>query len=558
MARLFIDRIWEMVTRERQSQPSRSFWRSHSAYTSTAREVIDENTTVSYSAVWRGFELLGGVMARMPKALVREQDESNKSLVATHPVAKLLRRRVSPEQTSYKWFEQTTGLTMLWGQSFSEISRTNSRLELYPLHPSRMRMDRGADGRIVYEYTAEQGRKVTYSPDQIVHITMPGFDGYTGLGLMALAKHSIGLALALQKYGGALFGNNAIPGLVLEHPGPLGEEGMQNLRESVEARHRGADKAHTPLILEEGMKASNLAPPNDAAQFNESRGMQVLELARFMGVSPHLLFWLDRSTFSNIEHQGIEFVKYTVANWIGRFTSEMEAKLLPDEDRLQIEFDTSEIEKGDSETFSKVQERRLQNGIISFNEARRSLGLNTLGPDGDIRIVNSTMMLSDRLLDEPQEPPDTAPQGSQPDAGDQPDDQPPEDDTSTERARRACALVLREAMESLIGQECDRLERVLKKGAAAGDTAKRVQDFYEQFESRIAVAFTPAFGVWDEMTGADSDVGNLADDYAGTQCESVLRAIDAEQDPQGVIDEWRNSRADQVTAMYFGGSDDHQ
>lgn len=554
MPTLMVDRIADIFLRDRQTKPSPRLHSSPAAFMSTARERIDENTTVSFSAVWRGLNLLSGVMARMPKSLVREVDEANKTLVTDLPLARLLRRRVSIEQTTPKWFEHMTMMTMLWGQSYSEIVLGGEAgIELFPMHPSKTKAVRDQrTGVLGYEYT--EGGTINRLPaESVLHITTPGLDGITGLGLMELAKHSVGLALALQKYGGAMFGNNAVPGLVLEHPQTLGPEGMKNLRESIEARHRGAENAHTPLILEEEMKASTLTPPNDSMQFNETRGFQVVELARYMGIGPHLLYWLDRATFSNIEHLGIEFVKHTVDDWISRFTSEMEVKLLSDP-ALQIVIDTSDIERGDSETFSKVLERQVQNGIITFNEARRALGKNSLGPEGDIRVINKAMQDVERLEDEPQEPPPMLPQAvpGEPEPEPEPED---EGEDEQDRARRAAAIVLRESMEGLIRVECERLGRVLKKGAAAGDTEKRIDAFYDEFDGRVNEAFMPAFASFSVFTGSEpGDIVGVAAEYASTHRQMLLDELEAGHDPATVLDEWRNNRADQVTDMYFGGS----
>jgi HK97 family phage portal protein len=512
---------------------------------SAAQEPITEQTTVTFSAVWRALELVSSLMASMPKRLVREIDPANKDLVTTNPVSLFLRRKANAEQTTAKWFEYTTMMTMLWGESFNEISRVGgSRIECYPLHPSRTRAVRDEKTRLLhYEFTSDTGGIEVLKPSEVLHVTQPGLDGITGLGLMSLAKECVGLALALQKYGGALFGNNAIPGLVLEHPLSLGEGGAKNLRESVNERHRGAGSAHTPLILEEDMKAKTLSSPNDSMQFLETRGFQVQDIARYTGVPAHLLMWLERATFSNIEHQGLEFVKYTIDQWINRFTTEMEVKMLSDI-RLQIEIDTSEIERGDSETFSKVQERRLNSGIITFNEARRQLGMNTLGTEGDIRIVNSTMVIVDKLTEEPE--PEPEPVVVEPE-DEEPGDEGDGDEGQEDRAREGAALVLRDALEGLVRRECTQLEKVFKKGAAAGDTSERVDTFYREFEDRVILAFTPAFASYNINAGGDMDAMAAARAYVNRHREAATPAN---------VAAWLENEADEITAVYFGGSDD--
>jgi HK97 family phage portal protein len=164
---------------------------------SSAQEPITERTSVSFSAVWRAIELLSSLMASMPKSL------SNKELVSrTHRMSIFLRRRANVEQTTAKWFEHMTTMAILWGQSFSEIVGTGSRIECYPMHPSRTEAVRDDKTRLLYyEYTSADSGIQKLRPENVLHITTPGLDGITGLGLMELAKQSIGLALALQKYG---------------------------------------------------------------------------------------------------------------------------------------------------------------------------------------------------------------------------------------------------------------------------------------------------------------------------------------------------------------------
>jgi HK97 family phage portal protein len=555
-----LDRLPNLLTRARTTRPSRNLWRSPGAFMSSAQEPITERTSVSFSAVWRAIDLLSSLMASMPKSLVRVLNESNKELVApTHRMSLFLRRRANVEQTTAKWFECMTTMTILWGQSFSEISGTGSRIEAYPLHPSRTRAVRDEKTRLLYyEYTFEDGGIERLAPDKVLHITTPGLDGITGLGLMELAKQSIGLALALQKYGGAIFGNDAIPGLVLEHPLTLGPEGMKNLRESVEARHVGGGKSHTPLITEEGLTAKTLQSPNDSMQFLETRGFQVQDIARYTGIPAHLLMWLERATFSNIEHQGLEFVKYAIDFWINRFTTEMEVKMLKDP-RLQIEIDTTEIERGDSDTFSKVQERRVNTGLITFNEGRRQLGMNTIGPEGDVRVVNSTMMLAEKLTAEPEpepEPEEPAEgegqgDGEEPDAGGEGDE-----DGQGERARQGAAVVLRDALEVLVRSECAQLEKVFKKGIAAGDLDTRIGEFYEAFEDRVVLAFTPAFANYNINAGADMDALVAARSYIKEQQIELGRLRGSASDWDLTLRTWKQSCADEITALHFGGSND--
>jgi HK97 family phage portal protein len=111
---------------------------------------------------------------------------------------------------------------LLWGNAYAQIIRDGRGqvLALYPLLPSRMRVDRIA-GRIVYEYMKDNGLPVPLSREDVLHIPGLGFDGLVGYSPIAMAKQAIGLSLATEEYGATFFANGANPGGVLEHRATL-------------------------------------------------------------------------------------------------------------------------------------------------------------------------------------------------------------------------------------------------------------------------------------------------------------------------------------------------
>ncbi|AVX21572.1 phage portal protein, HK97 family [Carboxydocella sporoproducens DSM 16521] len=170
--------------------------------------------------------------------------------------------------------------------------------------------------QLVYRHT--EGMKTTeYKPEQIFHIPGLGFDGVKGLSPIAMAREAIGLALATEEFGARFFGNGARPGGILEHPGVVKDP--EKLRKSWEEVYKGLQNSHKIAVLEEGMKYHEIGIPPEDAQFLEIRQFQLNEICRIFRVPPHLVGDLTRATFSNIEHQSIEFVVHTIRPWLVRW-----------------------------------------------------------------------------------------------------------------------------------------------------------------------------------------------------------------------------------------------
>ena len=137
-----------------------------------------------------------------------------------------------------------------------------------------------------------------------------------GYSPIAMAKNAIGMSIACEEYGSKFFANGAAPSGVLEHPGTIKDP--SRVRESWTQSFGGSANAHKVAVLEEGMKYTPISISPEQAQFLETRKFQINEIARIFRVPPHMVGDLEKSSFSNIEQQSLEFVKYTLEPWIIR------------------------------------------------------------------------------------------------------------------------------------------------------------------------------------------------------------------------------------------------
>jgi HK97 family phage portal protein len=290
---------------------------------------------------------------------------------------------------------------LLWGNAYAQIIRNGKGevIGLYPLMPNRMTVDRDAFGKICYRYqmqdsdahTGKSGN-VTLKPSDVLHIPGLGFDGLVGYSPIAMAKNAIGLSIATEEYGARFFANGATPGGILEFPGTV--KNPESIRESWNKGFSGSN-AHKVAILEEGMKYTPISISPEQAQFLETRKFQIDEIARIFRVPPHMVGDLEKSSFSNIEQQSLEFVKYTLEPWIIRWEQSLNRALLSETEKPDyfVKFNVDGLLRGDYQSRMNGYAIARQNGWMSANDIR-SLEQLDLIPDelgGNLYLINGNM-----------------------------------------------------------------------------------------------------------------------------------------------------------------------
>ncbi|MCL2194362.1 MAG: phage portal protein [Oscillospiraceae bacterium] len=362
---------------------------------STSGQTVNERTAMTVTAVYACVRILAESIAGLPLHLYRQQDDGSKTRVHNHPLARVMHAEPNPEMTSFVFRETLMAHLLLWGNAYAQIIRNGwgRVVALYPLLPNRMQVERIA-GQLCYRYTPDDGVPVVLRRDEVLHIPGLGFDGLVGYSPIAMAKNAVGLALATEEYGSTFFANGANPGGVLEHPGVV--KNPDQLRESWHGQFGGSGKAHKIAVLEEGLKFKSIGIPPDAAQFLQTRKFQITEIARIFRVPPHMLADLERATFSNIEHQSLDFVKYTLNPWVVRWEQAlMQALLLPSEkERMFIRFNLDGLLRGDYASRMRGYAQGRQNGWLSVNDVRELEDMNRVPQEqgGDLYHMNGNMV----------------------------------------------------------------------------------------------------------------------------------------------------------------------
>ena len=355
------------------------------------------------TAVYSCVRILAEAVAGLPLHLYRYKEDGSKEKALSHPLYLLLHDEPNPEMSSFVFRETLMTHLLLWGNAYAQIIR-NGRGEviaLYPLMPDRMAVDRDVNGQLYYEYTTStddaptvKGSIVRLKPSDVLHIPGLGFDGLVGYSPIAMAKNAIGLAIATEEYGSKFFANGAQPSGVLEHPGTIKDP--QRVRDSWMSQFGGSANSNKIAVLEEGLKYTPISISPEQAQFLETRKFQINEIARIFRVPPHMVGDLEKSSFSNIEQQSLEFVKYTLEPWLVRWEQSIQRTLFSAEEKKAyfVRFNVEGLLRGDYASRMNGYAVGRQNGWMSANDIRELENLDRIPAEegGDLYLINGNML----------------------------------------------------------------------------------------------------------------------------------------------------------------------
>ena len=394
---------------------------------------VNADNSMACSAYTACIRVISDAVSSLPLHLYEREPNGGKRKVTENPLYRLIHQQPNPWQTAQEFRDWMTGLYLHYGASYAEI-RPGARgavSELWPLHSSRMEVERLENGEVRYKYREPDSNRYTiYSQDQIFCLRFTTSDGITPVPTYKLFQNAIGLAQALEAHGSAFFGNNARPGVVLESDNPIPVEAAERLREQWERLHRGPDRAYRTAVLPNGVKAHELSGSNEAAQYLETRQYQVIEICRAFRVPPHMVQDLTRSTYSNIEVQGTEFVQHCLLPHLKRWEAAISRDLIEDDERFFAEHSVSGLLRGDHASRSAYYVSALQNGWMTINEIRQMENLNPIGPEGDRHYIQMNMQTLEDMSAEPEPPPPppVAEEPPAPPADDQDGDTPEQDE----------------------------------------------------------------------------------------------------------------------------------
>lgn len=348
---------------------------------------VSDELALQLQAVWSCCKVLAEDIAALPLIVYRRLDDGQKERAPNHPLFPVLGFKPNSEMTRVQFLEALILNMGLRGNGYAHVVRgaDGRARELWPLRSDHVQITRNDDGTLTYQWSpgasfapgAQDSSVRHFTPEQILHSPLMSRDGVLGLSPITQARESIGLAYTAQSYGARLFQNDSRPGGVLKHPKELGEEARTRLQDSWRLAHEGTAHAHRVAVLEEGMEWQQVGISPEDSQFLETRKYQRTEIAGLYRVPPHMIGDLDHATFSNIEHQSIDYVKFTLLPWLVRLEMALKRDVFAEGEPFFAEFLVDGLLRGTLKERYEAHRIAHEGGWMNANEIRK---LENMGP----------------------------------------------------------------------------------------------------------------------------------------------------------------------------------
>lgn len=361
---------------------------------------ITPETAMRQSAVFSCVRVIAESIGMLPTALFR-LDGKNRSRAPDHPLHRII--AVAPnEYMTAREFWETAGYCLAHRGNFyayKNVVRGELR-ELLPLHPDAVRPVLAADWSVQYEVTLANGEQVIWPQARVFHVRLFSLDGLNGLNPVAYMRETFGMDRAAMAHGGRMLRQGTRLSGVVSTDGVLKDDAYKRVRESWEATYGGIDNAYKVAILEGGLKFTPLSMTAQDAQFLEGRKFSRSEIAGIYRVPPHMIGDLDKATFSNIEHQGQEFVTNCLLSYLTKIEARIAVSLLSEKDRdtHYAKFNVNALARGDMKTRAEFYTRMEQAGAMSPNEIRELEEMNPRD-GGDMYLTPMNMAIDGKPVE---------------------------------------------------------------------------------------------------------------------------------------------------------------
>lgn len=336
---------------------------------------VTPDSAMRFAAAYACVRLISDTIATLPVHVYKRRN-AGRELANSHPLYPLISRAMNDYTTAVEGWERLVAALCLRGNAYTYIHTYRGQvMGLYPLHPSAVVVRRAEDGGPIYDV----GGKI-YSREEIWHLKglVTSANGLVGLSPVEVAAEAIGLGQTMERRAGNHFGEGVRDPVYLQQ-----KEGILN-RET--ARDAALDlyqkmiapraQSGVPLIPKE-FELRTIDFSMKDAEFILSRKFQIEDVCRIWRVPPHKLALLDKATFSNIEHQAIEFVTDTIRPYLVRIEQSLNLQFLRSTD-YYVKFNVDGLLRGDLKSRYEAYAIARNNGFLNANEIREREDLEPL------------------------------------------------------------------------------------------------------------------------------------------------------------------------------------
>jgi HK97 family phage portal protein len=339
---------------------------------------VNQNTSLTLSAFYNGIELITNDFAKLPKHIIQKK-EGDRLTREDHELSYLISTRPNGYMTAFSFDKIMLQYAILKGNAYAliirnELTQKITALEVVDQDKTSVEVLK-SNKRLFYKIDGE-----IYSDYEILHI--PGFslNGITGISVVQMAAHSLGVSLSSQEFSSDYYNSKGEGIAVVTTQKPLDVDGKNRYAGGLR-KHLEQKGPHKVAVLDEMGSFQYISLTPQESQFLLTNKYGVLEVSRWLNLPPHKLKALENATFSNIEHQEIQHVSDSILPWALKFQNEYDVKLFTTKEKrqgYQVKFNTGSLIRADLQAQAEYFSKMIHAGVMTRNEVRLLLELNKL------------------------------------------------------------------------------------------------------------------------------------------------------------------------------------
>lgn len=345
---------------------------------------ISVNNALTLSAVYRAVAIKAGFISSLPFQVFRKT-EKGRELDLTHPASYLLSRKPNNKISKSVYFDRAMQHFELRGNHFAYIVKNGigKPVELQLLHPDDVEVSE-SNTSLLYKVRGKEGY---ISADNMIHVPNMG-DGCNGKSVLSYMREDASLMMDIRGYGESFFGRGGKPAGLLIPKTQVALTQRQEMKDSFSAAKKQGGEVAMPY----GWEYQQISIPPKDADWVVSHDISVSMIARWFGV-PTQKLGDSAVKYSNVEFMGIEFLQDTMAPIAAKFENEYTNKLFPlsSEMNLYAEFNLDAYLRADSVSKAEALSKRIQNAMLTPNEARALDNRSALDGGDDLMIQGATV-----------------------------------------------------------------------------------------------------------------------------------------------------------------------
>ena len=347
---------------------------------------------LNLSATYRAVNLISDSLAKLPLEPYKIDGNGYKIKLPKHPIYSILNKKPNARMTRFTFLKLMVSSMLLRGNAYAYILRgKNGEVEQLIYVPSEYVTI------IPPTYLSEP---VSYSiagigerveAKDLIHLINYTIDGVNGISTLTYARLSLGLATDAEEHARGFYAGGCNVGGILTVQSSLTDKQKRELKQSwMAAFNKETGTPNGVAVLEGNQTYQPITVNPKDAMLLETRQFNIVEIARWFGVNPVLLYDLSHSSYSTIEAVNISFLTDTLQALLEKIEIEFETKLFPDAS-IDIKYDVSQLLRADKAGLASYYQTLFNIGVVSPNEVRKEIDMTPL-EDGDYHFIQSNLL----------------------------------------------------------------------------------------------------------------------------------------------------------------------